>query len=111
MKLIVTVIAATALLFGTAGTGMAKSANAGGKAHVSGKAHVGKTRVSTRTHARTSARIYAPGQRAKLTGASASTYAPGQRMKATGTVGGRGGASEFAPGQLKATTGAGVRIR
>ena len=108
MKLIVTAIAATALLFGTAGTGMAKSANAGGKAHVSGKAHVGKTRV----HTRTSAKAYAPGQRAKLTGAGhASTYAPGQRMKATGTVGGRGGASEFAPGQLKATTGAGVRVR
>ena len=45
MKLIVTAIAATALLFGTAGTGIAKSANASGKAHVSSKAHVGKTRV------------------------------------------------------------------
>ena len=112
MKLIVTAIAATALLFGTAGTGIAKSANAGGKAHVSGKAHVGKTRVSTRTHVRTSAKAYAPGQRAKLTGAArASTYAPGQRMKATGTVGGQGGASEFAPGHLKSTTGAGVRVR
>ena len=112
MKLIVTAIAATALLFGTAGTGMAKSGNAGGKAHVSGKAHVGKTRVNTRKHVHTGAKAYAPGQRAKVTGASsASTYAPGQRMKATGTVGGQGGASDFAPGQINSTTGAGVRLR
>jgi len=106
MKIIVTAIAATALLLGTAGTGIAK--NAGGKAHVSGKAHAGKTRV----HTRTNAKAYAPGQRAKLSGAGhASTYAPGQRMKATGTVGGQGGASQFAPGQLKSTTGENVRVR
>ena len=110
MKLIVTAIAATALLFGTAGTGIAKSANAGGKAHVSGKAHIGKTRVSTRTHARTSAKAYAPGQRAKVSG-TARSWAPGQRMKADGSVTGYPGASGYAPGQLKATTGARVRVR
>ena len=110
MKLIVTAIAATALLFGTAGTGIAKSANAGGKAHVSGKAHVGKTRVSTRAHARTSAKVYAPGQRAKVSG-TARSWAPGQRMKADGSVTGYPGASGYAPGQLKSTTGAGVRVR
>ncbi len=65
MKLIVTAIAATALLFGSAGTGIAKSAKRGRQGSGEQQGHVGKTRVSTKTHARTSAKAYAPGQRAK----------------------------------------------
>ena len=115
MKLIVAAIAATALLLGTAGSGLAKSAKAGAKAQVSSKTHVNKTHVSkTRVHARTKTRV------------SAKTYAPGQRMKASGSVSGYPGASGYAPGHqprvsgsagasanapgIRATTGAGVGV-
>ena len=118
MKLIVTAIAATALLFGSAGAGLAKNGHGGGKAHFSakGKAHVGKARVSTRVHTRTSAKAWAPGQRMKAEGRvsgypGASGYAPGQRMKADGSVAGYPGASGYAPGHLKSTTGERVRVR
>ena len=119
MKLIVTAIAATALLFGSAGAGLAKGGgHGGGKAHVSAKhkAHVGKSRVSMRAHTRTSAKAWAPGQRMKAEGSvagypGASGYAPGQRMKANGSVTGYPGASGYAPGHLKSTTGESVRVR
>lgn len=106
MKLIVTAIAATALLFGTAGTGIAKSAS--GKAQVSSKAHVGKTRVHARTKARVGAKAYAPGQRMKASGSvagspGASGYAPGHQTRVNGSA----GTSANAPG-IRATTGAGV---
>jgi len=108
MKLIVTAIAATALLLGTAGSGIAKSAKAGAKAHVSSKAHVGKTRAHARTNTRVGAKAYAPGQRMKASGSvsgypGASGYAPGRQPRVEGST----GASANAPG-IRATTGAGV---
>jgi hypothetical protein len=108
MKLIITAIAATALLLGTAGTGVAKSAKAGAKAQVSSKAHVGKTRAHARTKAGVGAKAYAPGQRMKASGSvsgypGASGYAPGRQPRVEGST----GASANAPG-IRATTGAGV---
>ena len=97
MKLIVTAIAATALLFGYGRPGIAKSANASDKAQVSSKAQVGKKRVSTKTHARTSAKHMRRGSARNSLAPRVLDYAPGQRMKRPARSGGQGGASEFAP--------------
>jgi hypothetical protein len=108
MKLIVTAIAATALLLGSVGTGLAAKASASGKAQVSSKAHVGKTRAHARTKTHVGAKAYAPGQRMKTSGSvygrpGASGYAPGHQTRVNGSA----GASANAPG-IRATTGAGV---
>src|SRR6185436_15955811 len=57
MKLLITALAATALIFGSVAAGHAK---AGGNGHAGAKAHVGKTHVSAKS--RVSARSNAPGQ-------------------------------------------------
>ena len=112
MKLFVTAVAASALLFGSVATGLAK--NGGAKVHGHAKIHAGK--MHTGVHARAKGNAWAPGQRMRANGrvtgySGASGYAPGQRMKIDGSVAGYPGASGYAPGHLRSTTGAGVRVR
>jgi hypothetical protein len=126
MKLVVTAVAAAALLFGSVATGLAKSGHA--KGHAGGSAHISRTpvsshsnvhaRVGTRHRAHVAARgnVHAPGQQMKLHGSvagypGASGYAPGHLMQKNGSVAGHPGASGYTPGHLRETTGAGVRIR
>jgi hypothetical protein len=115
MKVFVTVVAATALLFGSSAASLAKGGgpmkgHAGGKAHFS-KSHFGaKTRVSARGN------VHAPGQQMKLHGSvaghpGASGYAPGHLMQENGSVTGHAGASGYAPGHLRETSGSHVRVR